>query len=105
MPRVEGVEANNLKGYFRQLAVVVLQYLVQVLVMPPRHQQVIDAAVRLVDAVESVVTGILGVWVALKAVMAVHDAFGPGAAHRVGVTDHRPLRFIVEGHYLAQIVN
>lgn len=51
MPRVEGMEANGVQPFVRERARgMVLEYLIHVLVVPPCHQQLVQAAAFFVDA-------------------------------------------------------
>lgn len=45
VPRVEGVEPNDVQTCFRQCGLVVLEESVQVLVVAPRHHQILNAAI------------------------------------------------------------
>lgn len=51
VPRVEGVEPNDVEACFRQCGLVVLEESVQVLVVAPRHHQILNAAIGRVHSV------------------------------------------------------
>ena len=51
MPGVEGVVADTVQCLVRQLGLVVLQDLVQVLIMPKGHLDLVQTAVGLVDPI------------------------------------------------------
>lgn len=51
VPRVEGVEPNDVQTCFRQCGLVVLEESVQVLVVAPGHHQILNAAIGSVHSV------------------------------------------------------
>lgn len=105
VPRIERMISYNVHGLLRQRRLVVFQHTVHVLVVSPRHHQLLDSATRLVNAIQCVVSRIVGVGIALETVVAIDNVIAPATAHGECVADHSPLRLIVERHYFAQIMD
>lgn len=104
VPWIERVEAYNVACYMWQFGFVVLQHAVHVFIVSPGHQQIVNTAIWLINAIFRVVFGILAIGISYKAIGAIDNAFAPFTAHRKGVTHYSPLWLIVEGHHLAEIV-
>ena len=105
VPRVEGVEANDVERLLGEAVDVGLEDAVQVLVVAPRHQHLVQAAVLLVDAQPRVQLGVLHVRVLGEALHAEHDAGVRSAADWEGVPDHAPLGLSPQGHQLPRVVH
>lgn len=73
VPRVEGVEANNVQCLLRKSGFIVFQHLVHVFVMAPAQCQLLQAYVWCIHAVLGVVFRIVAVGIADETLLAIND--------------------------------
>lgn len=114
--------SNDVESLFGQRRLVMLQNSIHEFVVTPRHGQIGNSTVGLVDSklgaekkkliitlrsnhYFSLVSLVIAIHIALETLRSIDDIFRPFAAHRESVTDHSPLWFTVECHHFAQIVN
>src|SRR6266699_3309625 len=76
----------------------------KILVMAPRHPDVVQAAVLPVNTQPRLIGGLPAVRVVLKKLVK-DNALRPGAAHRKGVAHHGPLRFAIQTKNLPKVMN
>ena len=108
---------QHLNGRYKFLrACAYKAHVVEVLVVAPAHDHILDAASLLVDAQLRVVPvlavlwlyknmmlsppGVVGVWVVLETLLAKDNGRLRLATHRESISHHRPLRLTVERHDL-----
>lgn len=105
MPRVERVVADHGEG-FRRESRLVLDDVVEVLIMSPGEHDIIQTAVRAVDAELRAVDLVPVVRVILKGLGAVDNAVVKGTAHGEGIADNIPLATgVEEEEQFAEIVD
>ena len=105
VPRVEGVIPDDVERLFWQQVVVGLENPVEVLVVTPRHDDVVQTTVLGVDAQLGVVFFVPHVGVVLEALDAEDDGRVGRAPDDVRVPHGRPLGFPPKGHDFADVVN
>ena len=105
VPRPKRVEANRVKSLLRQRRLIMQEHLVQVLVVSPRHEDVIEAAVSLVHAVLGVVGRIIQLLVIDEAPIAIDDGFLRRASDGKRVAHNGPLGLVVKRHHLTEVVD
>mmetsp|Transcript_61385 Transcript_61385/g.165146 ORF Transcript_61385/g.165146 Transcript_61385/m.165146 type:complete len:281 (+) Transcript_61385:664-1506(+) len=104
------MEPDHVEPGLGDRATVLLQDLVHVLIVAPRHHQVRDATARLVDAILGAEDRMLQVGVALEGLEAEDALVGRRAADGEGVADDGPLlehvlaRDLRQGQDLADVV-
>mmetsp|Transcript_12663 Transcript_12663/g.39844 ORF Transcript_12663/g.39844 Transcript_12663/m.39844 type:complete len:264 (+) Transcript_12663:1665-2456(+) len=97
------MEADHGEARRGQRAAVLAQHLVHILVVTPRHDELVHAARGLVNAVLRRVDRVLRVRVELH-LLGKDDLVGERAAERERVADRRPLRLAPERDDFADIV-
>ena len=83
---------------------MVFDQLVKVLIMAPRHVDLVQTTTGLVNAVDGVEARILAVLVQGKE-LGENDLVREPASHRKGIANHGPLRLAKEAEHFAQVVN
>lgn len=95
--------AHHVHALLGDRAPVVLEHLEHVLIVAPRHRQVLEPAALLVDASGRVVPRVVEVGVLLELVRE-DDLLGELAAHRERVAHDSPLRLAPQREHLADVV-
>src|SRR5215467_9666780 len=101
MSRVKRVVAQHVERFFRQIA---LGDLINIFVVAKREMDVVEAAVRFIDAVLGLIASDFAVGVGREK-FRENDFAGIGTAHWKRIAHYSPLRLAVKTQHLAEVVH